>query len=397
MALGASGATTLAFNLVLAHVLSRPDYGNVARSLGLALAVAQLTMAGLAPALARAVAGAPENHRWSRAGGALGVAAAASSAAALLYVPLAAAGLAPWRAGGLVTGVAVAAVYATYFALKCQLFALDEVATYARWELTADAVFFALLAAFAVLAPKDALVVFAAAYGLFVLAVARLVLRRRQRRAERVELDGAFRRFTLLATVATYASVARLPLVTALVGAVAGSRDAAGIAGISALVMPLFLVPQAAGMLTFATFARAPGGDHARHLWWTIRAVSLCSAAVAVPLALLARPLVTVLLGVSYRSVAPSLAVLALAALPQLVATPIGNAISAEGAVGMNAAIGGVALATALVGAAVFSPRYHVMGAAAALGASMVVLGLSTLAVGWARYFGRSRQAVGVC
>ncbi len=389
MALGASGATTLAFNLVLAHVLSRPDYGDVARSLGLALAVAQLTMAGLAPALARSVAGAPAEHRWSRAGAALGIAATASLATAILYVPLAAAGLAPWRAGGLATGVAVAAVYAAYFALKCQLFALDEVATYARWELTADAIFFALLAAFAVVAPKDALVVFAAAYGLFVVAVTRIVLRRGQRRAERVDLDRAFGRFTLLATVATYASVARLPLVTALVGAVSGSRDAAGIAGISALVMPLFLVPQAAGMLTFAAFARAPGGDHRAQLARMVRAVALCSAAVAVPLVLLARPLVDVLLGASYRNVATAFVVLVVCAVPQLVATPVGNAISGEGAAGVNAVLASVALVVALVGTAVLAPRYGVLGAASALGASMAVLGISTLLVGRVRYGGR--------
>lgn len=377
---------------MLAHVLSRAAYGDVARSLGLALAVAQLTMAGLAPAVARAVAGGQDDERRrARAAGALPLTLAAGSATALLVVPLAALGLAPWRGGPVAAAVLVAAVYATYFALKCVLFALDAVGTYARWELGCDGVFFATLAALAVLAPGAALVVFAVAYGIFVVGVARLLA---GRRPERVTVD---RRYAAVATVATYTSVARLPLVTAVVGAVAGSRDAAGIAGVVAIVMPLFLVPQAAGMLTFATFARAPGGDHAGHLLWTIRTVALCSAAVVVPLVLLARPLVSLLLGASYRNVAPSLAIVALAALPQLVGTPVGNAISGEGAVGVNAAIGGVALAVALVGAAVLAPRYHVAGAAAALGASMVVLGVSTLAVGWVRYFGRARQAVSVC
>jgi O-antigen/teichoic acid export membrane protein len=385
VALGASGATTLAFNLVLAHVLSRAAYGDVARSLALALGVAQLTMAGLAPALARAVAGTGEGRRWSRAAASLGPAALASGVVALLFVPLAAAGLAPWG-GSVVVGVVVAAVYATYFALKCILFALDEVALYARWELTADAVFFALLAAFAVRAPHDALVVFALAYGLFVVAVARIVLHRGDRRAERVRLDRDLGRFTALATVATYASVARLPLVTAVAGAAAGSRDAAGVAAVVALVMPLFLVPQAAGMLTFATYARAPSGDHRAHLSQMVRAVALCSIAIAVPLVLLAEPLVSLLLGSTYRGDSTAFVILVLGAVPQLVATPVGNAISGEGAVGINAALASGALVVALAGTAFLAPRYGVVGAASALAASMALLGVGTLVVGVFRY-----------
>jgi O-antigen/teichoic acid export membrane protein len=385
VALGASGATTLAFNLVLAHVLSRAAYGDVARSLALALGVAQLTMAGLAPALARAVAGAPAERRRSRAAAALGPAALASGVVALLYVPLAAAGLAPWGQG-VAVGVLVAAVYAAYFALKCILFALDEVAFYARWELTADAVFFALLAAFAVRAPHDSLVVFALAYGLFVAGVARFLLRRGDRRAERVEPDRDFGRFTALATVATYASVARLPLVTAVAGAAAGSRDAAGVAAVVALVMPLFLVPQAAGMLTFATFARAPAADHRAHLNQMVRAVAVCSVAIGVPLVLLAEPLVSLLLGSSYRGDSTAFVILVLGAVPQLVATPVGNAISGEGAVGINATLASAALVVALVGTAVFAPRYGVVGAASSLAASMALLGVGTLAVGLFRY-----------
>jgi O-antigen/teichoic acid export membrane protein len=385
VALGASGATTLAFNLVLAHVLSRAAYGDVARSLALALGVAQLTMAGLAPALARSVAGASPERRWSRAAAGLGPAAAASGVVALLYVPLAALGLAPWGRG-VGVGVVVAAVYATYFGLKCVLFALDEVALYARWELTADAVFFALLAAFAVRAPHDASAVFALAYGLFVVGVARLVLRRGDRRAERVDLDRDFGRFTALATVATYASVARLPLVTAVAGAAAGSRDAAGVAAMVALVMPLFLVPQAAGMLTFATFARAPSSDHRAHLTQMVRTVAVCSVAIAVPLVLFAEPLVSLLLGSSYRGDSTAFVILVLGAVPQLVATPVANAISGEGAVGINAALASAALVVALVGTAVFAPRYGVVGAASALAASMTLLGIGTLLVGRFRF-----------
>jgi O-antigen/teichoic acid export membrane protein len=371
---------------VLAHVLSRSSYGDVARSLALALAVAQVTMAGLAPAIARAVAaGDGEPTRWARAAGAIRLTVLSASGCALLVVPLAAAGLAPWSAESVVTAVLVAAVYATYFCLKCILFALDVVAVYAQWELAADLLFFATLAGLAVVEPRAALATFAIAYGLFIVGIVRLLLRR-SRSAEAVAVD---RRYAALATVATYTSVARLPLMTAVVGAVAGSHDAAGIAGVVAIVMPLFLVPQAAGMLTFAAFARGAGPDRSAQLAWTIRAVALCSTAVVVPMVLLARPLVSLLLGSSYRAVAPGLAIVALAAVPQLVATPVGNALSGEGAAGINAVLGTIALATALVGAAILTPRYHVTGAASALAASMVVLGLSTLFVGRARYFGR--------
>jgi O-antigen/teichoic acid export membrane protein len=126
-----------------------------------------------------------------------------------------------------------------------------------------------------------------------------------------------------------------------------------------------------------------------------VRTVGLLSAAVVVPMALLAHPLVSILLGSSYRGVAPSLAIVALGSLPQLVGTPVGNAISGEGAVGVNAAIGAVSLVVALGGAAALAPRYHVTGAAVALAASMVVLGTSTLVAGWARYAERLPRAVG--
>ncbi|HEY0416378.1 MAG TPA: hypothetical protein VGC78_08325 [Gaiellaceae bacterium] len=377
---------------MLAHVLARGAYGDVARSLSLGLAVAQLTMAGLAPTVARAVAaGADDAARWARAAGSLRLVLLASAGCAVLVVPLAALGLAPWSAAPVAEAALVAAVYAVYFALKCVLFALDEVALYARWELVSDVLFFAVLTALAVAAPHVALLTFSIAYGVFVAGVARLVLTRPPTR-ERVALD---RRYAGLATLATYASVARLPLLTAVVGAVAGSRDAAGVAAVVAIVMPLFLVPQAAGMLTFATFARAPGSRHGAELRRAVRTVGLLSAAVVVPMALLAHPLVSILLGSSYRGVAPSLAIVALGSLPQLVGTPVGNAISGEGAVGVNAAIGAVSLVVALGGAAALAPRYHVTGAAVALAASMVVLGTSTLVAGWARYAERLPRAVG--
>ena len=376
---------------MLAHALSRPAYGDVARSLSLALAVAQLTMAGLAPAVARAVAGGQDDgRRRARAAAARPLTLAACSAAALLVVPLAAAGLAPWRPGSVGPAVLVAAVYAVYFALKCVLFALDEVALYARWELIADGLFFAALALLVLLAPGAALLVFALAYGVFVLAVWRRLAGARGRLA----VDGGFRRYAALATVATYASVARLPLVTALAGALAGSRDAAGIAGVVAIVTPLFLVPQAAGMLTFAAVARAPGADHSARVGQLVRAVAVCSAAVVLPLALLARPVVELLLGPSYRNVAASFVIVALGSLPQLVATPVANAISGEGAVGLNAALASVSLAVALGGAALLVPAYHVVGAACALAASMSVLGLGTLAVGRRRFALRLGAAV---
>lgn len=342
-------------------------------------------MAGVAPAIARSVAaGDDDEERWARAAGSTRLITLATAAVSLLVIPLSALGLAPWRGQFVVSALLVAAIYAAYFALKCVLFALDQVVAYARWELACDGVFLVVLAMFAFVAPRAAIITFAIANGLFAVAAFRMVRARAKTRV-RLRVD---RRYAALATVATYTSVARLPLTTTVVGAVAGSRDAAGIAAIVAIMMPIFLVPQAAGMLTFAAFARAPRADNSAHLAWTIRAVAVCSTAVIFAMVLLARPVVSLLLGESYRELASSLVIVSLAALPQLVATPVGNAISGEGAVGINAALGSVALVVALAGAAVLAPGYHVEGAAWALAASMVTLGCGTLVVGRSRYFG---------
>ena len=50
VALAASGSTTLLFNVVLARRLSVAGFGEVARTYSIALAVAQITMAAVAPA-----------------------------------------------------------------------------------------------------------------------------------------------------------------------------------------------------------------------------------------------------------------------------------------------------------------------------------------------------------
>ena len=127
-----SGGTTLVFTLVLVRVLSSNAYGDVARTYSLGMAVAQLTMAGLAPAVAREVAnGRDDDERFSRARGALRVLAVVCGLVSCLYIPLALAGLGPTPSGQMLLGWALAFVYSLYFGVKPILFALDWSRRYA--------------------------------------------------------------------------------------------------------------------------------------------------------------------------------------------------------------------------------------------------------------------------
>src|ERR1700733_4104245 len=55
VAFAGSGGTTVAFNLVLVRAVGRGEYGSISRAYALAMALAQLVMAGAVPALARVV------------------------------------------------------------------------------------------------------------------------------------------------------------------------------------------------------------------------------------------------------------------------------------------------------------------------------------------------------
>ena len=385
LALAASGSTTLGFSIILARTLDPSDYGELARTFALSMAVAQLAMAGLAPALARIVASAPGDQlRFDRAPSAVRVMALGSCATAIIYLPLAFAGFAGDSGYALLGGLAVTAVYATYFGIKMILFALDRVRAYALMEFTSDLIFFACLAVFLFVEPKAALFAFSVAYLVFIVVASRYITRRAANRSA-VVLDRGTARFGVLALVSTYASVARFPFVVAIAGFVGTALISAQIALLVGIVMPLFLLPQAAGAMTFANVARQPDGEttHVRHL---VRAVALVSALVASVAGLVSADILGVVGGSSYVSAAPSLTLVLFCLVPQLAAIPVGNAAAARGGVGVKALISAAGLAVSVVGTALTVPEFGLMGAAVSLGAGTVLAGSLSLAYGF-RHF----------
>jgi O-antigen/teichoic acid export membrane protein len=385
VALAASGSTTLGFNLVLARSLSPDQYGEIARAFAVSMAVAQLTMASIAPAVARIVAGAPDDdRRFGLAPSAIKIVACMSALVALLYIPLAVAGFVPEGPGLFLGGLALAVVYATYFGIKMILFALDRVREYARLEFLSDALFFALLVALVAWRPDGALFSLALAYLVFVALGWQYVSVRAQARRP-VKLDRAVARYSALALVSTYASVVRFPAAIALAGFLATSAVSAEIALVVGLVMPLFLIPQAAGAITFAEVARDPEGGP-KGVRAMVHVIALLSSLVCVLVALFAQPILELIGGAAYTSTAPAFVVVLLCLVPQLAAIPIGNAAAARGGIAVKAAISTVGLLVVVVGTLFAAPEYGATGAAVALGIGLAVAGTLSLAYGFVHY-----------
>jgi len=386
IALASSGSTTLFFNLVFVRVLSPSAYGSVARTFSLGMAVAQLTMAGLAPAIARHVAhGDGDDNRFSRGRGAVCALCLSTAAVSLSYLPLAFAGLAPTSALSLLLGTALAFIYATYFGFKVMLFALDWSARYAALEFLSDAIFFLTIALLAVLAPNAAVLTFSVAYAVFIVIAVRLISRR-GRGIERIQIDRGLATYTGWASIATYASIGRFTVAVALTGAIAGSVSAGRVAAILAIIMPLFLIPQAAGVLTFADVARASGGDAGGPVRLMCRISALVSAATIITCCLFSHQVIRILLGARYDSSTSDFLILMLCVAPQIVSIPISNALAAQGAVVLNASLSVAAFVVMLIGLILLVPGQGVLGAVTAFGVSMLVTGVSMLVVGRIRF-----------
>jgi O-antigen/teichoic acid export membrane protein len=395
VALAASGSTTLLFNVVLARRLSVAGFGEVARTYSIALAVAQITMAAVAPAIAWRVARErSDEDRYSRARASLVLLFAAVVCASFCFFVAVLAGLAPSGPVFVAGGWLFTIVYPTYFGLKTILFALDRSRLYARLEFLSDGIFVVFLLAFAVLAPRAGMVTFSIAYGVFVFLAVRFIGRSSSR--ESAAGLGAGRplvRYGLLAGAATYSSIVRFPLAVVVAGAVAGATAAGPVAAVIALTMPLFLVPQAAGILTFAGVARS---DEEAHLLVRrgVRSVAVATAVFASAAIVLAPHVIPRLLGPRYADTVGPFVVLVACLVPQLIATPIGNALAGEGAVGLSAAVSVAGLIVALAGAAAGAGFDGVDGALFGLGISAVLTGCTLLLVGIRRYALRVRDLV---
>jgi O-antigen/teichoic acid export membrane protein len=386
LALGSSGATTLAFHLVLARTMGPHAFGDVARTYSLGMAVAQITMASLSPALSYVVGhGDDDEHRGQMARTALRIIAVGAAAVSVLYLPLALVGFAPTSALSLVLGPLLAFVYAVYFGMKLQLFVLDEVTLYAVAELIVDVLFMAVLALLAVTDPAAGVLTFIVAYGLFIVVMG-LRLHRRARRPAPIDIRRQVARYASLSFVGAYSTVARFPLVVGLTGILAGNAASGRIAAIFAIVMPLFLVPQAASMLTFATVARSKGERDHRAVRTMTTTVTVFSTVALLVCALFAHPLVHLVLGQEYVSAATAFVIVAIGLAPQLASLPVGNAISAEGNVGLNAAIAALGVPVAVVACLIAIPPLGLEGAAIGVTISHVAMGCALLFFGYRRF-----------
>lgn len=395
IALGAGGATTLLFNVTLARAQGRDSFGETARTLAFAMAVAQLTMASVAPALAREVAGAGSDEaRRARAASAVNIGFVLMIVVSAGYGIGLLAHAVPGPAAYVIFGWGVALIYPFYFLLKVVLFALDDVVPYAIAELSADVIFVLVLAVAIVTSPSLGLASFVVAYGAFCLAVA-LRLKRSATPALPLRLTRPIMRYAAGSFVATYSSVSVFPIMIALAGGLSGRATAGELAAGLALVAPIYLVPQAASTLTFATVARSLGVSHAATVQKSIRTIGTASAVSALLAVMLLRPAVKLVLGSEYAQVVTGLSIVLVCMIPQLVAMPVASAFAAEGAIGLKAAISLASLSLG-IGVATFAlPEWHALGGYVSVAAAVLSSGLLSIGLTRRRFGVQWRDLVG--
>src|SRR2546430_17471782 len=102
---------------------------------------------------------------------------------------------------------------------------------------------------------------------------------------------------------------------------------------IFSLVMPLYLLPRAAGFMTFANVARRAEGA-AEDVCRTVRAGSLVGALGVFVGVLFSHPLVQLVLGPRYLASATALMIVAVCLTAAIASVPIADAGSADGRVG---------------------------------------------------------------
>jgi O-antigen/teichoic acid export membrane protein len=381
LGLAGSGSTALVFNVVMARVVSHAQFGHIARTYAAAMIVAQITMAGVTPALTRVVAQASdERERMELARAASRRLVGLIAPLGVLYLIFGATGLAPGDALSLLLGCLIALVYPLYFGLKTLLFALSLIRTYTILECAADVAFFAVLGAFAVLAPRFSLLSFSLAYGGFSV-VTYLLFRRSATVPRPIKVSRALVRFAALATVGSYATATQSLVVLLLTGVLGSSAEAGQLAAVLALTSPFALLPQAAGILSFVSAARPADGFEAS-LRQMVRLVATAVGCACCAAAAFAYPLVRLVLGQSYEKAVPSLLVLLVGVSAILGMTAIGNALAGAGRIGTTATISASGFLVAVVGAGILVPRFGSLGAAVAIAGALTSMSLALLRVG---------------
>lgn len=377
VALAASGSTTLLFNVLVARAMGPAGFGGVARAFAVAMAAAQIPMAGITPAVGRHIAALRVGEQLPAARGAWRFGLIGGTCAALVFVVCAEAGLCSSDPVLLIGGASLAAVYPIYFNLKISLFALGAIAEYALLEFSADLVFVALLVVLVTSGhPRAALSVFAVAYGLFcVVGAWRLAMR--GSRTARIEVDRGFARFSLLSFVSTYASVGRFPLLVVIASAAGGAVAAGHVAPALAIATPLLLVPQAAGLLAFVDSAAHPGGGADEKIRRLARVVALVGLAGVALVIAGGSWFARLLLGSQFGGA--ELMIIGAGLLPLVLGTTSANALAGRGKIGRTTTISTASLAAGIVITWAAASRYGATGAAAGIAAASALTGIGNL------------------
>lgn|SRR5579884_1819433 len=381
--LGASGTTTLAFNVVLSREFGAVRFGPIAASLAVATALAQIPMSSLIPACGQALArvGGDEQADFVVTG--IRWVAAVEGFLAVAFVAVSRMGFFSIERWLLVGVLVFVMLYPLYFFLKVALFARNLIGTYVALEISSDIVFFGLLA-FAVHSRRPELGVgsLAAAYVGFI-AIAYRCLTRGRPHAHRLRMDRDLLRFSAFSFVGTWTSVGRFPLLLLICGAAAGTAAVGALAPAVALATPLLLVPQAAGMLAFVDGA-AGRREKTRHRAASISGlhsvVGWTSAMSAAAVFISAPVVFRHLLGASADP--RFILVVAAGIFPLMYGTVYANGLSGRGNVRVVAAVSAASLVVGVPVAYVAAELRGALGAAVAMGLVAAATGIGNLALG---------------
>ena len=382
--IAASGATTFLVNVVAARSLKSDEYAAFAVLLALAIAGAQLAISSICPLLIRRISAASAGSRQSVVISALTLSLMGGGlSAAIVVVAAPLAGI-----DGLGNRLAIGAAclaYSQYFAMRSLYLATDQLAMYARREITIDVLVVAAVAsAGAVTHRADvALMAFAAVYATGVGVWMRWD-RLRMSRSVRANFGRADAQFGGWTLVATYTSVSLIPMLVVWSGRVDAPDTTAALAAAVAIAAPALLIPQALGALSFVDVSRpASAIDHGHRLTIELAAVAGIAGLVAVALRWIGPAAIGTIFGLEGTDVTPVVSLIGVAVAFRALAAPIGGSLAASRHYRRAAAIvilsAGLACLTVVIADALGSPMAAAWGAVT--GSVAVAIGLAVQAM----------------
>jgi len=410
------GGSAAVYSVVVGRVLGPTALGHAGVALAIGLGGAQLSAAGIAPAITRFTAFRLAGGLASEARRAvvLGVAAALGVGVGVAVGVVLSAPAWSARVGLPANLVAPAALLialqAAYIGLKAALYGLGRVGAYAWAEVAGGVAFAAGLAAVLAGGPVSLIAPFLwanAAFGGAAAVACRGLGARQAGRAGMGHWGLAARhtgstaagrssvpsptRFALIATVGSAAALARLQL-PVIVTAVAWPPAEVGRLGAAlAFLPPMLLVPRALELALLPALAGAWGlGDRGAFRQLLARASRMTAASQSLALAvlLIAGPrLLTTLFGPEFAAAGGALRAVVVAAWALGLAVPAVVALSASDGVAVPNAAGVAGLGVSLIVWSVLVPTAGATGAAIGLAAGSLVNAGVPLAVA-ARRFG---------